>query len=336
MDGFNLSKPRLFSQPFEIWSDPFKPVVVTQPYREIKTKSLADDFYSNLIDWYRDKVYIAIDDTIFCHNFLTASTVHVQTYSNAIITSIKGYKESLIVGTNSGHLHTLDLNNMKGSKYAFHRSRIGVIHFNGEDILTGSRDKRIKILDSRTGKIVDTIMHHTQEVCGLGINKSSRYLATGGNDNKLYIYDYRRLDVPLKKCSQHKAAIKAISWSPNSPNLFVSGGGTADKTVKLWDTKMIPNEGGPLVKSVDYGSQVCNIRWLSSNLLLSSHGYSKDDVRLCSLFNFKFQKQFLGHKNRVIHFSVSPDQKYFVTGSSDCSIKFWEIKEGQSQELKIR
>lgn len=330
MDGFNFNKSKIT---FEFSTDPFKPVVVTQPYREIKTKSLADDFYSNLIDWYKDSIYIAIDDTIFYHNFLTASTVHLQTYSNSIITSLKGYKESLVVGTNSGHLHTLDLNTLKGSKYSYHRSRIGVIHFNGDDILTGSRDKRIKVLDSRTGKVVETILHHTQEVCGMGVNKSCRYLATGGNDNKLFIYDYRRLDVPLKKCSQHKAAIKAISWSPNSPNLFVSGGGTADKTVKLWD---ISNGGGPLVKSVDYGSQVCNVRWLSSNLLLSSHGYSKDDVRLCSLFNFKFQKQFLGHKNRVIHFSVSPDQKYFVTGSSDCSIKFWEIKEGQSHELKIR
>ncbi|KAF9761310.1 WD repeat-containing protein srw1 [Nosema granulosis] len=336
MDGYLQNKSSLPFHPFDISADPFRPVVVTQPYREIKTKSLADDFYSNLIDWHRDKVYIAIEDSVFCHNFLTASTAHIHTFPNSIITCIKGHKESIILGTNSGNLHTLDLNSLKSSRYSFHRSRIGVIHFNGDHILTGSRDKRIKIIDSKNGKIVDTIMHHTQEVCGLGINKTNKYLATGGNDNKLYIYDYRRLDVPLKKCLQHKAAIKAISWSPNSPNLFVTGGGTADKTVKLWDTKMIGSETGPLVKSVDYGSQVCNIRWLSSNLLLSSHGYSKDDVRLCSLFNFKFQKQYLGHKNRVIHFSVSPDQKYFVTGSSDCSIKFWEIKDGESSELKIR
>ncbi|EOB12389.1 APC/C activator protein CDH1 [Nosema bombycis CQ1] len=344
------------------FEDPFKPVVVSQPYRELHTKSLADDFYSNLIDWSGDKVYFAIEDSLFCHNFYKSNTVLVKTFNDSIITSLKSIQNSIFLGTNSGDLFSFNLDKLKSDKFSYHKSRIGVLGLNKNDIITGSRDKRIKVIDFRSGKIIETIMNHTQEVCGMDLNKTKTYLATGGNDNKLFIYDYRKLNTPLKKCTEHKAAIKAISWSPNNSNQLVTGGGTADKTVKLWDINISksgscnngngsryeisnptlntssylnPHTQSCLIKSIDYTSQICNIKWLKSNHILTTHGYSKDDIRLCSLFNFKFQKQFLGHKNRVIHFSVSPDEKYFVTGSADCSIKFWEI-EDKVEEFKIR
>ncbi|KAK6089303.1 hypothetical protein P3W45_001711 [Vairimorpha bombi] len=326
----------------------FIPLVSAQAYREIKTKSLADDFYSNLIDWHNDKVYFAIDDQVFSHNFHTSQTSHVQTVSDSCITSVKGINNKIVVGTSSGYLHVIDIIKGQSTKYSYHKSRIGVLRSDNFNILTGSRDKRIKIIDIRSSKISSTILQHTQEVCGMDLSINNRHLVTGGNDNKLYIFDYRKLAIPLKKCTQHKAAIKAISWSPTSSNLFVSGGGTADKTVKLWDTNLINNsssridmdniikEGSPLIKSIEYGSQICNIKWLKNNQILSTHGYSKDDIRLCDSYTFNCHKQYLGHKNRVIHFSISKDEKYFVTGSSDCSIKFWEINGDSHSELEIR
>jgi cell division cycle 20-like protein 1 (cofactor of APC complex) len=33
----------------------------------------------------------------------------------------------------------------------------------------------------------------------------------------------------------HKAAVKGLAWSGHQHGLIVSGGGTSDKTVKVWN-----------------------------------------------------------------------------------------------------
>ena len=41
---------------------------------------------------------------------------------------------------------------------------------------------------------------------------------------------------PLFKFKSHKAAVKAIAWSPHQSNILASGGGTADRCIKFWNT----------------------------------------------------------------------------------------------------
>jgi cell division cycle 20, cofactor of APC complex len=63
-----------------------------------------------------------------------------------------------------------------------------------------------------------------------------------------------------------------LAWCPWSRNLLVSGGGTADKTMKFWNM-----ETGHLINEVFTDSQVCSILWNKHDKeLVSSHGYSKN------------------------------------------------------------
>lgn len=39
----------------------------------------------------------------------------------------------------------------------------------------------------------------------------------------------------LGKLSEHTAAVKALAWSPHKTSLLATGGGSTDKTIKLWD-----------------------------------------------------------------------------------------------------
>lgn len=72
--------------------------------------------------------------------------------------------------------------------------------------------------------------------------------------------------------SEHKAAVKALAWCPWQRHLLVSGGGTADKSMKFWNT-----ENGTLINSLDAESQVCSIVWNKYDKeLISSHGYSRN------------------------------------------------------------
>lgn len=60
-------------------------------------------------------------------------------------------------------------------------------------------------------------------------------LASGGNDNKLFIWDVKSAN-PLSKFSDHTAAVKAIAWNPLQNGVLASGGGTADRCIRFWNT----------------------------------------------------------------------------------------------------
>ena len=83
--------------------------------------------------------------------------------------------------------------------------------------------------DLRVRNYVKQLAGHKQEVCGLRWSPfDDKVLASGGNDNKLMIWDIGQDNQPLKKFDQHKAAVKAINWSPLHRGLLATGGGTAD------------------------------------------------------------------------------------------------------------
>lgn len=122
-------------------------------------------------------------------------------------------------------------------------------------LASGSRDKTINLRDLRQNQrsIVQKYEGHTQEVCGLKWSFDGNQLASGGNDNKLMIWS-NYSNTPISKFSQHSAAVKALAWSPHTHGVLASGGGSADRTIKFWNTL-----DGTMLDSIDTGSQVCNL-----------------------------------------------------------------------------
>lgn len=84
--------------------------------------------------------------------------------------------------------------------------------------------------------IITRHVGHKQEVCGLKWSFDGTQLASGGNDNKLMIWNLQNGSNPLAKFSQHTAAVKAIAWNPNQKGLLATGGGTADGHIRFWNT----------------------------------------------------------------------------------------------------
>lgn len=72
--------------------------------------------------------------------------------------------------------------------------------------------------------------------------------------------------LPVQQYTEHLAAVKAIAWSPHQHGLLASGGGTADRCIRFWNTLT----GQPL-QCTDTGSQVCNLAWSKHTNELVSH-----------------------------------------------------------------
>jgi cell division cycle 20-like protein 1 (cofactor of APC complex) len=193
--------------------------------------------------------------------------------------------------------------------------------WNGYVLSTGSRDHHILHRDVRQqAHFMSRLQGHRQEVCGLKWSYDEQQLASGGNDNKLYVWSLRSTS-PVLKFNEHQAAVKAIAWSPHQHGLLASGGGTADRCIRFWNTV----NNTPL-SMVDTGSQVCNLIWSKNvNEIVSTHGYSLNQIILWKYPSMSKVTTLTGHTYRVLYLAISPDGQTIVTGAGDETLRFWNV-----------
>lgn len=165
------------------------------------------------------------------------------------------------------------------------------------------------------------LVGHKQEVCGLKWSPDQQQLASGGNDNKLMIWQKGMYDKPLTKFSEHIAAVKAIAWNPHQHGMMCSGGGTADRCIRFWNTLTCKQ-----MHFIDTGSQVCNLQYSQNvNELVSTHGYSKNEIIVWKQPQMKKIAVLTGHTFRVLYLAMSPDGQTLVTGAGDETLRFWKV-----------
>lgn len=105
----------------------------------------------------------------------------------------------------------------------------------GNEIASGSKDSEMIIWDVRQRDTCLRFEGHQQEICGLKWSWDNGLLATGGNDNLVFIWE-PRMGKYIGKLAEHTAAVKALAWSPHKTSLLATGGGSTDKSIKLWST----------------------------------------------------------------------------------------------------
>ncbi|CAN1789128.1 Protein FIZZY-RELATED 2 [Linum perenne] len=158
------------------------------------------------------------------------------------------------------------------------------------------------------------------QVCGLKWSYDNRQLASGGNDNRLFVWNQHSTQPVLKYC-EHTAAVKAIAWSPHLHGLLASGGGTADRCIRFWNTTTNSH-----LSCMDTGSQVCNLVWSKNvNELVSTHGYSQNQIIVWRYPTMSKLATLTGHTYRVLYLAISPDGQTIVTGAGDETLRFWNV-----------
>lgn len=305
------------------------------PFKVLDAPDLADDYYLNLVDWSSTNVLgVGLGSQVYLWSAATSAVTRLvdvaQLGSSDHTTSLSwiGKGNVLAIGTDSGKVHIWDtlvgkrVRTMEG-----HESRIGCMDWNDYILSTGSRDRSIVHRDVRVAEHwVSRLSSHKQEVCGLKWNTTTNQLASGGNDNRLLIWENRvshNAAMPLFRFNEHTAAIKALSWSPHQNGLLASGGGSADKRIRFWNTI-----NGNLLNEIDTGSQVCSLKWSkNSNELVSTHGFSPGPIQnqVC-LWKYPSMQQIAtlsGHTYRVLYLAMSPDGETIVTGAGDETLRFW-------------
>lgn len=110
-------------------------------------------------------------------------------------------------------------------------------------IYTGGKDCNVVAWDTETGKKVYTMFGnvggkyphnpgHADDILTISVSGDGNFLATGGKDGAVKIWDPRAQYSCVRTFPAHKGPVNAVAFRMGSHQLFTGG---ADRTVKIWN-----------------------------------------------------------------------------------------------------
>ncbi|XP_041483134.1 cell division cycle protein 20 homolog [Lytechinus variegatus] len=328
-EGYSNNLKVLYSSTQDRPKKPTSRFIPQTAERILDAPELHDDFYLNLMSWSSKNILsIALGNAVYLWNANSGEIDHLFQLESPgdYISSVQWLQDTdcLAVGNSMGQVLLWDVSKPKCLRcMAGHPARVGSLAWNSYILSSGGRAGNIHHHDVRIADhLVASIEGHTQEVCGMAWSPDFKYIATGGNDNVLNIWDSTRAlagSEPLYSLAQHQAAVKAISWCPWQPNVLGSGGGTADRTIRFWNA-----QSGLCMKTTDAKSQVSGILWSREHKeLITGHGFAQNQLTIWKYVTMERICDLKGHTSRVLAMCLSPDGTTVVSAGADETLRFW-------------
>lgn len=296
------------------------------PERILDAPDLLDDFYLNLLDWSAGNVMaVGLGQCVYLWDASSGDiNLLYEAEDEKHVTSVgwMGDGSHLAIGMSSCEVQMWDVTKQKKVRTMNgHQARVSSIAWNNHILSSGSRDTNIFHHDVRIAQHhIATLTGHSGEICGLKWSPDGMQLASGANDNVVKVWDAGSSQAKYT-FTESSAAVKALAWCPFEKNVLATGGGTADRHIRFYNT-----EAGTLQNSIDTQSQVCSLQWSKhSKELLSAHGFSQNQLSVWSYPTMAKIADLTGHSSRVLHTCLSADGTTVCSAAADETLRFWKV-----------
>ena len=252
------------------------------PQRVLDAPGLLDDSYVNILDWSaRDDLAIALDKTVYLWRQGQAEELFTNE-GDHYVCALSWIHDAtcLAVSLSNGTVQLWDVTKNKRLRTLAHSllgERITALSWNKHLLSSAAQDGSIQTHDVRIAKHLarDLGTVHKGGICGLKWSPDGRFLASGAKDNMIAISNNSNSFISY--LSSHNSTVRALAWCPWQPGLLLSGGGSTDSSIKLWDVIQ-----SRLLDSYVTDSQVCSIHWSKTHRqFISTHGGTENSIRLC-------------------------------------------------------
>ena len=170
---------------------------------------------------------------------------------------------------------------------------------------------------------------HAEYIYELAFSSDGEQLVSAAGDNTAIIWD----SVKRQKLHvlEHESAVYSAVMSPDGKWVAT---GTGDGYVTLWDAV-----SGTCLKRVKlHEDAVYAVTFSPDGLFLASAGGSTDGgdavCRVLSPLDLKVVRELAGHQRQVYGLAFSPDGKTLASGSSDKTVRLWDLETGQARILE--
>lgn len=135
---------------------------------------------------------VGLGSCVYLWSACTSKVTKLCELPSDTVTSVSWTQKGahLAVGTSKGEVEIWDVAKCKRLRVMTgHEARVGTMAWNSHILSSGSRDRTILNRDVRAkDSYLSKLTGHKQEVCGLKWSFDCSQLASGGNDNKLFIW----------------------------------------------------------------------------------------------------------------------------------------------------
>ncbi|ANB12884.1 Met30p [Sugiyamaella lignohabitans] len=231
---------------------------------------------------------------------------------------------------------------------AGHADGVYCVHMDNEKIVTGSRDRMIKIWDLETGKLLQTLggegqnnivrrtrrslplneaqdrgagdhpatIQHTGSILCLALDDS--IMVSGSSDSSCIIWQLPKFK-PLKQVYRHSDGVLDVCLSKD---YIVSC--SKDATISIWDR----NDPNYTLKYRLHGHRgPVNAIDLRGDYLFSASG--DGFIKMWSVSTGTWIRDFQAHSKGLACVQASDDCKTIVSGGTDNVIRLWDVETSQ-------
>lgn len=195
-----------------------------------------------------------------------------------------------------------------------HADSVYCVQYDHDKIVTGSRDRTIKLWDISTFQCLRTLKGHQASV--LCLKYDDTHLVTGSSDSTVIIWNWET-GTPEQRLVSHSAGVLDVAFDKDH---VVSC--SKDCTIKIWHRKT-----GKLLRTLTGHRGPVNAVQLRANRIVSASGDSL--IKMWDLKTGEHLRTFSGHTRGLA--CVQYDGHTIVSGSSDQTIRVWNAETGECQ-----
>jgi geranylgeranyl transferase type-2 subunit beta len=192
----------------------------------------------------------------------------------------------------------------------------------GNRIAAGSADKRARVYDAASGRLLATLVGHDDYVASVCFHPDGKLLATGSYDHSAAIWDSHSGEMQ-HKLAGHRGVVMSVAFSPDKTTLATA---SIDRTVKLWHVST-----GQLKATLEGHKSWANSIVFSPDGTRLISASSDGTVRVWSIASNKLLQVVPATKTEVRSIAISPDGKHVAAGLRYGTIKVWATSDWKEE-----
>lgn len=188
----------------------------------------------------------------------------------------------------------------------------------GRRIATAGENGVVKIWNSATLELLQSLEGHERYVGALTYSKDGKLLISAGMDETVRVWDTATNKV--KMILKHDAWVWCVSLNPDETLLATGGVFTP---IRLWDMKT-GKEKSRLAEDKEVILSLC---FSPDGKTLAGVGWSRS-VRIWDLATLRESNSWMAHGSDIYHVSMLPEKRLLTT-SSDGWARVWDLRTGE-------
>lgn len=320
-------------KPFTVTVPSIGPVweIPKAPSRTLDIPEVKSNFFYNNLDWGKTFVGFNIKNKCYAYSNETKKTIEFFK-NNATLCSLKwspngedlacGDADAILSVCNVERDEAIEFENVSGS-------RICSLDWRSPSEITLGSHAAITHFDLRSNSVAWRIQSDPSWTCSIKWNDGKNLLATGNRSSDVRIFDIAKIAEDSLFHYSHQSGIKALQWNPEQPSWLMSGGGKADRTLKLFDT-----ERGRQLSEAYVNSQICSLSWLDKDHCVIGLGFHVENGNNLQYWRYLPHLQTLNkvgqvsfQKGRILDLAKDHNSSAFCSSSDKAekdTLCFWE------------